>query len=495
MKKNIIANIIGRFWGILSNFLFIPLYIKYLGFESFSIISFSLIIAGLMAVLDAGLTATLSREFSKSDNSKTEKFAIFKTLESTYQIIVLLTILIVVFSSDYIASNGINLKTFAVDDVAYFIKIIAFDIGFQLLLRFYLGGFLGLEKQVKANAFQVFWGFCRNALVVVAISYTPTLEMFFLWQTISTMLFTILFRVCLYKELIGKYVFDLAFRIEKVVFDKIWRFAGGMLTISLIAALNTQLDKLAISKFLPSESLGYYTLAVSLATAILVIVSPISIALLPRFTSLYSDKKKEEACKLFEKVNLMVVIMVFSLMVNMSFYAKEIIWIWTGKIELAEKASEFLPIVAFTYAMLSIVTIPYNIAIANGYTKLNNLLGILSLIVTLPGYWFATKIYGVQGVAIVFCFVQTMITLIYIYFINKKFLGISFTKLYIGQIILPFSVALIVGYCFTFLLEYVKDYKVFTLCWIGFSTILTVLFSGILLLYKDIHLLKKIMSK
>lgn len=159
MKKNIIANIIGRFWGILSNFLFIPLYIKYLGFESFSIISFSLIIAGLMAVLDAGLTATLSREFSKSDNSKTEKFAIFKTLESTYQIIVLLTILIVVFSSDYIASNGINLKTFAVDDVAYFIKIIAFDIGFQLLLRFYLGGFLGLEKQVKANAFQVFGGF------------------------------------------------------------------------------------------------------------------------------------------------------------------------------------------------------------------------------------------------------------------------------------------------------------------------------------------------
>lgn len=126
--------------------------------------------------------------------------------------------------------------------------------------------------------------------------------MFFLWQTISTMLFTILFRVCLYKELIGKYVFDLAFRIEKVVFDKIWRFAGGMLTISLIAALNTQLDKLAISKFLPSESLGYYTLAVSLATAILVIVSPISIALLPRFTSLYSDKKKKKRVNFLRKL-------------------------------------------------------------------------------------------------------------------------------------------------------------------------------------------------
>ena len=55
MKKNIIANVIGKFWSILSGFLFIPLYIKFLGFESYSIISFTLIIAGIMAVFDAGL--------------------------------------------------------------------------------------------------------------------------------------------------------------------------------------------------------------------------------------------------------------------------------------------------------------------------------------------------------------------------------------------------------------------------------------------------------
>lgn len=73
MKKNIIANLIGRFWGILSNFLFIPFYIKLLGFESYSIISFSLMIAGIMAVLDAGLTATLSREFARNDKNEEQK--------------------------------------------------------------------------------------------------------------------------------------------------------------------------------------------------------------------------------------------------------------------------------------------------------------------------------------------------------------------------------------------------------------------------------------
>ena len=63
MKKNIIANLIGKFWSILSAFLFIPLYINFLGFESFSIISFTVIIAGFIAIVEGGLTSPLSREF------------------------------------------------------------------------------------------------------------------------------------------------------------------------------------------------------------------------------------------------------------------------------------------------------------------------------------------------------------------------------------------------------------------------------------------------
>ena len=78
MLKNIVANFVGRFWSILSNFLFIPLYIHYLGFESYSVISFTLVVAGLMAILDVGLTATLSREFARKDTASDEKVKIFK---------------------------------------------------------------------------------------------------------------------------------------------------------------------------------------------------------------------------------------------------------------------------------------------------------------------------------------------------------------------------------------------------------------------------------
>lgn len=474
MIKNIIANFVGRFWSILSNFLFIPLYIHYLGFESFSIISFTLVIAGIMAILDAGLTATLSREFARIDNLLNDKIRIFKTLESTYFIIISICILTVFAFSGIIAENWMNLNTYNPNRVSLFLKIISFDIGFQLLLRFYMGGLLGLEKQVKANVIQVGWGIMRNGFVVVLVMFIPTLEMFFFWQTISTILFTVILKLSLEKILIGKYSFDINPKIERVVFKRIWQFAGGMLLISVVAALNTQMDKLAISKLLSLENLGYYTLAISLSQGIIVLVNPIATALLPRFTSLYSAEKREEASSLFSKVSLFVSILVFTLMTNMSFYAKDLIWIWTGKMDLALHTFTLIPIVVFAYSMLSLQVIPYNIAIANGYTRLNNILGLVSLVATIPGYLISTKIYGSIGAATVFCIVQTITTFLYLYFINKKFIKVKIViHIYLKQIIIP----IILSIGFTSLLYFIphpfKDNRILLLSWIALSTFIT----------------------
>jgi len=194
MIKNIIANFIGKFWSILSAFLFIPLYIHILGFESYSIISFTLVIAGLMAILDAGLTATLSREFARIDNSHHEKVQIFKTLETAYFIIKSICIFLIFSLSGFIAGHWLILTNYNPNRVSFFLKIISFDVGFQLLLRFYMGGLLGLEKQVKANMYQIGWGIFRNGFALVAILIIPTLEVFFLWQTISTLIFALLLR-------------------------------------------------------------------------------------------------------------------------------------------------------------------------------------------------------------------------------------------------------------------------------------------------------------
>ncbi len=481
MKKNIIANFIGRFWSVLSNFLFVPLYIHYLGFENYSVISFTLVIAGVMSILDGGLTATLSREFASKQNSNVEKERIFQTLEACYSFVVLLSILIVILFSDRIASNWLNLNNISPQKVSYYLKIMGFGVGFQVLARFYMGGLLGLEHQIKANILQIGWGVIRNGLVVIALIFIPTLKMFFIWQTASTIIYVVVLRFYLIEVLSNNRTFFLLPKISKNILSKVWKFAAGMLLIAIVAGLNSQLDKLFISKLLSIETLGYYTLAFALSHGLVVLVSPVSIAMLPRFTALYTENKNREAAFLFHKTFLLIAIVVFSFAVNLVFNAKEILWIWTGDMNIANEAFLFIMPLTVGMAMIAFQVIPFNIVVANGNTRLNNYIGIVSLLLTIPGYWIMVKQYGAIGAAITFCIVQTFITTIYLYFVNRLFLKTkSISAIYFKDILLPAIITVAIAWPLS-QLEWFINNRLLSLIWIGLITMLTIIITLFLL--------------
>ncbi|RZM18208.1 MAG: hypothetical protein EOO88_41355 [Pedobacter sp.] len=99
------------------------------------------------------------------------------------------------------------------------------------------------------------------------------------------------------------------------------------------------------------------------------VINPITTALLPKFTAYYSAKDNKSAKQLFTKTSLFISILVFSIMAVLSFFAKDLVWVWTGNTILAEKTHRLIPVIALAYAMFALQLLPYNIAIANGYTK------------------------------------------------------------------------------------------------------------------------------
>ena len=175
-------------------------------------------------------------------------------------------------------------------------------------------------------------------------------------------------------------------------------------------------------------------------------------------------------------------------MVNLIFFAKELIWIWTGEIELSEQASIYLPFIAISYSMGAIGTTPYNIAIANGYTKLNNVLGMVSLAITIPGYWLVVKYYGALGVAYLYCVVQILTMLILVYIVNKKFIKIKnpISLLYIKQMLLPLIISLLIASIFSIKSSLAFENRFYTFIWIMLSVFTTFLFNLILIPFKDL---------
>lgn len=187
---------------------------------------------------------------------------------------------------------------------------------------------------------------------------------------------------------------------------------------------------------------------------------------------------------MFYKVFLLSNILILAFASNMIFNAESLIWIWTSNKQFAIEAAPFIPFLAIGMAVGSLQTIPYYIALANGFTRFNNYLGIISLVITFPGYWIMTKIYGSIGAAIVWCSVQTIATPIYLYLINKKFIQKeSLSNLYFKKVLSPAFITVLVAFLFS-KVEFFNTNRWEMLFWIGISTLITLIITLVIFFSK-----------
>ena len=111
IRRNTVANYIGTFCQAILGFLFVPLYIKYLGIESYGLIGFSVSLSALLRLADLGLSSTLSREFARYSvlpDSAERMRSLLKTLQTVYWTISLLMGVMIVAVAPLIARYWIN---------------------------------------------------------------------------------------------------------------------------------------------------------------------------------------------------------------------------------------------------------------------------------------------------------------------------------------------------------------------------------------------------
>ena len=107
---------------------------------------------------------------------------------------------------------------------------------------------MGLQKQVLLNAINVGISTLRGAgAVLILWLVSPTIQAFFLWQIVISIINTFFLVLFLWRRLpLGdnKAVF------QKQLLKSIWRFTAGMSGISILAVILTQMDKVILSKML-----------------------------------------------------------------------------------------------------------------------------------------------------------------------------------------------------------------------------------------------------
>lgn len=459
IKKNILANLIGKIWGAGIIILLIPVYIKYLGIESYGLIGFYGTLISSMAILDLGLSTTIKRELAKYNSENISKENIRDltfSLECIYWFIGIIICCLVLFLSGFISTHWVKTETLPLSVVKNSVMLMGVVIAFQWPITLYDGGLTGLEKQVLNNIIAVIMTTLRAGGIIIIFRYfSPTLETFFIWQASISFLYVLIMKWALWKEMP---VHNTKLKFSNAQIKIIWRFAAGMTGISVITFFLSQIDKIVLSKILPLSQFGYYTLAFTMASSIGLVVMPVSITFFPRFAALVAAKKNEELKTLYHQACRLISTLVFPLSFIILFFTKDILRIWTKSATTTDNTYLLTQILIVGSTFNALMIIPYNLLIASGRTRFTIYQNTIAAIILVPMLFLWTRYYGAIGAAFIWVIVNAGYILISQPLMHRILLKNELLKWYLNDTLLPMLPSLLIVILVKFSLQFLFPY-------------------------------------
>lgn len=424
LRKNIIANYAGKLYTILIGVIILPFYLELLGAEAYGLVGFFVLIQSWMALLDIGMSPTISREVAKLKSSNTLKNKeLFKSLLHSLEFIFIGISLVVslgiILFSDWLSSNWLNVETLDLGTVSYCIILMGVMVGIRFLSTLYKSGIAGAEEQVWLNIANVLIATLKFVGVLFILYFISTdVQYFFEYQIVVAFLEFFIFFIKFYKTVeIGKFKLYFSYAAIKPIIP----FAGGIAFTTAIWIIMTQLDKSLLSNILTLEKYGYFMIVAMVANAIMQLVDPISQAILPRMTSLHTQNQDDEMIKVYKKSTQLMAVFIFSVVGIVGVFSYELLYSWTGNEAVSIWSKDILFWYVLGNGITAISAFQYYLQFAHGKLKMHVQYNIFLASISIPIISWAAYTHGAIGVALVWFSLSLLSFLIWVPLVHHKF--------------------------------------------------------------------------
>jgi O-antigen/teichoic acid export membrane protein len=236
------------------------------------------------------------------------------------------------------------------------------------------------------------WGGVIGVLMWVA----PSIEAFFLWQGLVSVVTILIFILVLYENMPDH---SLSGRFSWFQLNGVGSFASGMMMQTLLTLILTQADKIILSRLLSLEMFGYYTLAGTFANILIQMISPITLAQLPRFTELVTKGDTTTLIKIYHQGAQLVSVIIATGAMMFMFFGEAIILLWGGNSALANNVAPLLALLALGTMLNGLMHSPYILILAYGLPGSLVRVNMVAIVVMVPAIFWITPRYGAIGAA------------------------------------------------------------------------------------------------
>jgi len=418
--------------------LFLPLYVRYLGIEAYGLVGLFGVLQTWLMLLDAGMSPTLGREMARFTAGARSVQSIRDLLRSLEVIAISLACVIsagVWAAAGWLAHDWLKAERLSPDEVRDAIAVMAFVIALRFVEGIYRSALFGLQRQVWYNLASAAVATLRNVgALCVLVFISPTIGAFFLWQAFASALSVAVLAAGVYRALPAA-PRAASFSIEAL--RGVWRFAGGMTGITLLAVLLTQVDKVLLSRLLTLEAFGYYVFAATVAGALYLLIAPIATALHPHLVELVSKGDTTATAAVYHRAAQAVAVLTVPAALLMTFYGEGAVYAWSGNAELAHMVAPILAALALGNLLNGFMNVPYQLQLANGMTAFAVKVNVVAVAVLVPAIIWVVPRHGALGAACVWVALNAGYVLIGIPLMHRRLLPGEKWRWYMQDTLLP----------------------------------------------------------
>jgi O-antigen/teichoic acid export membrane protein len=143
-----------------------------------------------------------------------------------------------------------------------------------------------------------------------------------------------------------------------------------------------------------------------MAASLGVVSSPLFTAFFPAFSREVAAGNERKLADLYHRGSQLMSVLVIPAALTVIFFAKPLIFAWTGKELVAERTSLIAALLTTGSAFGCIVSVPYALQLAYGWTRLAFWSNVFALCVSIPLLLILTRYFGAAGAASVWLIVN-----------------------------------------------------------------------------------------
>ena len=435
LKSNIVFNFLGAAWLGILTLAVTPIQVYFLGVEAFGFVGLITILQVLLGSLDLGIAATVTKVVS-SDHSRqrSESAGALNTASTVYWGIALLISVLLWTNSSRIAAFWLSNTSLDYATVILGIQIIAVYLGLRWPVAFYSGVISGLQRMDVLNVVKASVHSLRLVGGVVVLFFLPNLLAFLVWFAISSAIELLVYAIVTYRMLPTLRFWPY---FSPASFKDIWRYSLAMNLIALTALVLSQADRLAVTKLLSLEYLGYYSIAYNASIVISLVQSAINNASFPAFSHSFSSGQHADLLSRYNKASQLMVFVVGLPCFALIFFGHEVLSVWINA-KVADEAALTMAWLALGFFFNAVVSNAYMAAVACGQPNLPLKVNLFALVIYAPVLYWLTRLYDISGAAAAYAGLNAYYIFSLVPLVQYRVIGQGF-GVWLRENLLPFA--------------------------------------------------------